>query len=373
MPANKLIILDDTFPNLASGFRIAEFSHYLRAYENSVVYTTTSLFDRYRYEYARLYPDLAYKVRPFAAYNDFSCALAYMMFLSNVHWFLPVLEHFKMPFVFTLCDGGFFHLDDPESDSKLLQVCSSPWFRKVITPIEVINDYLIKKNFTSPDKIEFVEGGIVTQIDYWEKNLAPKRYYQKDKSTFDICFIAYKYKPQGTDKGYDTFVEAARKLADYSPDFRFHVVGGFDENDIDVSGIRDRFHFYGRQYQDFFPGFYSMMDIHLSLMTLKKERMLHPGRIAGVCNTTAVQSALNRVAVFGIFEPEKIEEFIDGQDLVIIPEDVDRIVETVLSYFNDSDTLYRLSAAGRKKFARVYSVENQLGRRVEILNQYLRQ
>lgn len=368
--AKKLLILDDGFPSMATGFRIAEFSYYLKQHENSEVCSVVMDFDKMKAEYGRYYPDLIHKVRPVKANSDYSGALAYMIFLHNTFFFLPLIEFFQLPFVFTLCDGGFFHLDDEQSDTMLRTVFGSPYFRKVIIPINTIYDYVLRENFIPPDKAEFIEG-VITQTDYWEQQLVPKRYYKKDKNTFDICFIAHKYKDKGTDKGYDTFVEIAKRLAPLSEDIRFHVVGGYDENELDITPIRNRIIFYGQQYQHFFPEFYSRMDVYLSLMSLDPARKLHPGRIAGVCNTTAVQTALNGTALFGIYEPEQLPGFTDRENVVLLPEDTDEIVKLVSLYFNNLEALYRLSACGQQKFREFYRQENPLKKRFNVLKHYL--
>ena len=67
--------------------------------------------------------------------------------------------------------------------------------------------------------------------------------------------------PKGVDKGYDVFIEVARRLRGLHGDIVFHVVGSFDESDIDVSDLQEGIKFYGVRQTDFFPGFYASMDI----------------------------------------------------------------------------------------------------------------
>jgi glycosyltransferase involved in cell wall biosynthesis len=364
--SSKLIILDDTFPNLASGFRIAEFSYYLREYEISEAFSISAGFELVKSQYIQYYPDIAHKIQPFNTNNDFSCSLFYMVFLLNAYFFLPLIEYYQTPFVFTLYADGKYFIDDPVSDEQLQTVCSSPYLKKVIVTQKIDYDYLMQKDFLPPEKIEYIYG-VVTQTDYWEKNLVPKKYYPKDKNTFDICFVAYKYIERGIDKGYDIFVETAKKLAPLSEDIRFHVVGGFTENDIDVTAIRDRIKFYSRQHQGFFPSFYSKMDL---LLTPDHASKLHPGKYVFI-STSMVQTALNGVALFCIDEKKINTEFQNGTDLVILPDNIDGIVETISNYFHNLEDLYKLSANGMKKFKRIYAFDNQMKRRVEILNEFL--
>lgn len=364
----KMVILDETFPNMASGFRIAEYSSYLRQYENCEVYSATGLFDEYKKEYSKYYPELIDRVKKFDTKYDFSSSsLFYMIFLRIAYMFLPLIEYYKKPFIFTLYAGGDFYLNDKESDMKLRKVCNSPYLKKIIVNQKITYEYLVNNNFVSEDKIEYVFGG-VNQQDYWNQNLKLKKYYKKDKETFDICFVAYKYIDKGANKGYDTFIEVAKELAKFSDDIRFHVVGGFDENEIDVEEIRDKITFYGRQYQEFFPEFYSRMDV---LLSLERPFLLHPGNFGGFPTGSTVQTALNGVAVFGRDILKQNDMFTDGEDIIILPDSVEEMILIIIYYYNNLDCLYMLSEKCRKKFEEVFSMKNQMGKRIDILNEFL--
>jgi hypothetical protein len=60
-----IIVLDDFFPNIYSGFRIAEYNAFLQRYTNLTVYSTSLEFATAHAEYARRYPAFAHRVRPF--------------------------------------------------------------------------------------------------------------------------------------------------------------------------------------------------------------------------------------------------------------------------------------------------------------------
>jgi glycosyltransferase involved in cell wall biosynthesis len=366
---NKIIILDETFPNMASGFRIAEYSYYLKNYENSEVYSyiPSPYFEQYKNEYEKYYPDLAHRVHQFNPNADFSCSLFYMIFLKNAYMFLPIIEQYKIPFIFTLYAGGDFYLNDPQSDAKLSKVCKSPYLKKIIVNQKIGYEYLVSKKFISTDKIEYIFG-VVTQQDYWKENEFKKKYYKQDKNTFDICFVAYKYIDKGLNKGYDTFIEVAKKLSKVSEDIRFHVVGGFDENDIEISDFRDKITFYGRQYQEFFPQFYSKVDI---LLSLERPFILHSGSFDGFPTTSAVQTALNGVAVFATDTLNQNDGFKNGEDIVILPQNIVGIVETIIYYYNNVDKLYELSKKCKEAFTKVYSMENQLSNRKKVIDELL--
>ncbi|MCR4436033.1 MAG: hypothetical protein QHH06_06100 [Clostridiales bacterium] len=122
-------------------------------------------------------------------------------------------------------------------------------------------DYIINKGFTTPSRVEYIYG-IVTHPEYF-RNTPRKKYFKKDKNTFDICFVAHKYMLLGLDKEYDMFIAVCKKLAACTSNILFHVAGNFDRNEINVDDMNGRIIFYGLRDPDFFPGFYSGMDIIL--------------------------------------------------------------------------------------------------------------
>jgi glycosyltransferase involved in cell wall biosynthesis len=70
---------------------------------------------------------------------------------------------------------------------------------------------------------------------------------------------------RGLNKGYDVFIEVAKILYNlHGSNIVFHVVGNFDEKDIEVSELKDNIKFYGTRTTDWFPQFYANMDIIMS-------------------------------------------------------------------------------------------------------------
>jgi len=58
-PADELVVLDDFFPNLLTGFRVAEYNAYLGAFDNLRVLTALSGFATEHARYAARYPQFA--------------------------------------------------------------------------------------------------------------------------------------------------------------------------------------------------------------------------------------------------------------------------------------------------------------------------
>lgn len=363
MSQKKLTILDDYFPNLKTGFRVSEFNYYLEKYPNCDVFSTR--YEMHHPEYAAVYPQFSHRVKPFTLFDwtGQSSSLYYTVFLSNAHNFHFIYELANTPFVFELYPGGGYWINDPEVDAKLIKVLQSPLLKKVIVTQKMTYDYIVNHGFVTPDKVAYIYG-MVTHPQYFQTTV-PKRLYGRDKHTFDICFVAHKYMPLGLDKGYHIFVDVCKKLATLAPNIMFHVVGGFDRNEIDVSELGNRITFYGLQNPDFFPSFYSGMDIILSP---NAPFLLIPGKnYDGFPTGCCIDAALNNVAVFCTDILNQNEHFEHRKNIFIIPFIADDIANNVFEYYREPEKLYTLSALGQAKFKEVFDFGKQMGERCAVI------
>lgn len=375
--ARKLVVLDDGFPSLRSPFRVAEYNAYLEHWQDASVYSNAMIFsalgeDRSFVEvlddYASLYPELGKRVLKLPADINLDGDLAYCLFLNNTSRFLPLIEKNEAPFVFTLYPGGGFKLDQKDSDRMLSRVCSSPNFGKVIATQKVTRDYLLDRGFCGPEDVEFVYGGVFPSTQL-AKYAAPRNEYGRDKETFDVCFVAYKYTTGSIkSKGYDMFIETAKRLAETHEDIFFHVVGNFDESDLDLSGIGDRMKFHGRLPTESFPAFYANMDIILSP---NAPFALQPGAFDGFPTGACIEAGLCGVAVFSADPLDQNVAFEEGEEIIIIPRDAGSISDTIDYYYNNYDELRWLADKGREAFARVFDLRTQLEPRLRILSELL--
>jgi glycosyltransferase involved in cell wall biosynthesis len=373
-PEASLIILDNIFPHLLSSFRVAEFNAYLAAYEKAVVYSTgaafsaigeTRTFQEVRDEYDSHYPELSGRTFHLRRKVSHKGQLVYFVFIQNAGAFMDFLRRSKLPFVFTLYPGGGFRMDEPHSDETLRKVCALPNLRKVITTQKISHEYLLK--FLEPEKIEFIYGGVFPS-DRLAKAAVAKKYYQQDKQTFDVCFVAFKYMAGGVDKGYDVFIEVARELSRHHDDIRFHVVGPYDESDIDVSDLAGRIKFYGVRQTEFFPQFYSEMDLILAPNLPFK---LIPGAFDGFPTGGCIEAGLCGVAVFCTDPLNQNVAFKDGEEIVIIPRNVEQICALIGKYYHDYDRLAQLARRGQEAFKTAFAIETQIEKRLRILSEYL--
>lgn len=370
----NLIILDDVFPSTRSGFRYHEFTNYLKYIEGTKILTTgmrlhllgeTSLAELL-INYKRKYPEFGGKVFSFdGIWRPVECKLLLFTFLLNANLYLNYAENNGIPFVFTLYPGGGFVLDNEESDRLLKRVCTSSCFRKVIVTQQITYDYLIKNNFCSKEQIEFIFGVVIplNKIELAEK--CKKKYYGIDKDTLDICFVAYRYTKYGEDKGYDIFVDVAKKLVKKFSNIYFHVVGSFDESVIDISEIKDKIIFYGQKDEKWLSNFFEDKDIILSPNLSGK---ILQGSFDGFPTAACTDAGLAKVAIFCTDELGlNVGRFIDNEEIVIIPHDSEIIVQQIETFINNPKMLQSIAEKGQKKIIELYNFEAQIKPRIKLL------
>ena len=375
-----LLILDTLFPHPLSPFRYQEFVSYLDHFPNSVVLTTGEHlpavaetrnisevikdFEADHPEYKGKAVVTSHNIEPYGA------KLAYLIFLYNMKVFLDTLERNRIPFVFTLYPGGGFELNKSESDDALRRIFNSPQFRKVIVTQKITFDYLIDKGFCHPDQIEFIFG-VVTPLELL-RPYEGKRFFGFDKDTLDICFVAHKYTPQGIDKGYDMFIEAAQKLARSHENIRFHVVGNFSETDIPLNGLDGKLNFYGLQKREWFDSFYRDKDLILSPNVPFKIAQVN-GAFDGFPTASCTEAGLRNVAILCTDILKLNIKFSDGEDIVIIPHDSSKIVETIEDLYSNPAKVRRIAENGAARIREIYSYENQIAPRIRVLENVLQQ
>lgn len=371
-----LLIYDDIFPHPISGFRYEEFKVLLCHFESArifaeplsypIVNSDSSMHKTHIVEFKAKYPELKNKLVVKKTVVNINTKLFYCVFLNNIYSNLYWLEKYKIPFVFTLYPGGGFDVENEISNQKLKKVLSSPQFKKVIVTQLFTKNYLLKNKLCSEDKIEYIFGGVVPQISL-EREVTSKKYYP-EKETFDIVFCAAKYMPKGIDKGYDLFIELAIRLSKDFPFLRFHVIGGFDENDIDVSLLGEKVKFYGYQKFEDLASIYSNMDIILSP---NKPFLIGKGAFDGFPLGTVIEAVFNGVVPLITDNLNQNTEFEDGNEIIIINNEIDLIEKKIIDLIKEPEKLVSISKKSRAKFLEIYSNNYQLNPRIKILKEII--
>lgn len=379
---DKLVIIDPTFPQKEPfAFRNTEINEYLTRIKNVTAYAMYPMLpDEHAWfkhgygmkpeefvkninGYKNHYPKLAKKIKHLRPNTKYSFDLAYSFFLAETYVLLPFYEKNKIPFVFVLYPGGAFGIDNAKSDRMLRRIFESPYFRGVIVTQRITKNYLIRKKLCSRNKIEYIFGGFV---QFSEKDILPKVKYKIDKTTLDICFVAAKYSNQGVDKGYDLFVDVAKIIANKTPDVHFHVVGGFDRNEVDISGLDGRIEFYGYQKPDFLKEFYSKMDI---LLSPNRPFKLYEGNFDGF--PIGADASYCGVALFVSDELNMNEHYKDKNDIVLISLNAKTIADNILYYYSNTGELYDLASRGQERSRKLFSTKRQINARMNFFKQFL--
>lgn len=375
----NIVVIDSVLPNKnAVGPRNSDLLEFVKKLPGFVYYTMYPMkpgkeawfshgygmakedFKRNLKEYVAQYPEAKGKIKLLFSERKYRFNLAYTYFLAETYTLLPFLEKHKIPFVFLLNPGGAFGINNESSDAMVRKVCSSKFFRKVIVNQKLLKDYLIDKELCPKSKILYDFSG---SAQFKLPDVKTKRKFKRDKPTFDICFVAAKYSPKGVDKGYDLFIAAAKRLAEYRPDIRFHVVGGFDETEIDVSDIKDVIKFYGFLDPAALPKFYSTMDI---FMSPNRPFKLYEGNSDGFPLSAGAMYC--GVCGFNADELNMNTEFAHDE-VVIIKTQVKDIVEKVKYFYNNLDELYAVSRKGQKKAQYFYDIEKHIEGRIQLFKE----
>lgn len=367
------LVLDDFFPNLLTGFRVAEYNAHLQAFSQLSVLSNLGDFALQHAHYAQRYPALADRVRPYAPAWLAGAGLAYLNFLNNAWHYLPALHQHRLPFVLTLYPGGGFGLDEPESDSKLATVLASPLLQAIIVTQPVTQDYLrsfaAERGLALPP-LHRIDGVVANPLYFAPGGPDRAPGFGAGKATLDICFVAERYMPLGANKGYPEFIAAALALID-QPDLRWHVVGGgFEDEDIDAAALGERLRFHGRLTTHDLRQFFAGMDL---IVSPNQPYLLHPGNFDGFPTGCCVEASLCGVAVMATDVLGQNPGYSDGESILLLDMAsgtplAQQIEDRIRSMLSDVSALARIGQAGRSLTRRLYAPDRQIGQRQRILH-----
>lgn len=377
----EIMVIDSIFPRKnPMGFRNAEINKLLELSNKINSYTmypmqagqnawfkhgygkTKEEFRENKKGYLSIYPENRNRIKYLEPLNNYNAKLAYSLFLAETHTLLPFYHKHSIDFVFTLYPGGAFGLDNKGSDKMLEDVFSSGHFKKVITTRNITKKYLLEKGLCKEDYVAEMNG----YRQFNKEEVKRKKLYPNEKKYFDICFVAMKYSERGVDKGYDIFIEIAKRLTKKYRDMRFHVVGDFSEKDIDVATIKDSIKFYGVKTPEFLLDFYSGMDIFLSPNRAFK---LYEGNFDGF--PLGSDAGYAGVAMFITDELSQNTDFTDDKDIKIIDTDVEKVEEAIIHYYTNIGDLYELSRKGQERLFIIFNTEEQAQKRIQLFEEII--
>jgi glycosyltransferase involved in cell wall biosynthesis len=360
-----IAIVDDYFPTVGTGFRLAEFSWLLRRDVVSEVLTTVEpLHERIGW-YSATQPLVWKRVRRFEEARLARHELAYVLFLNNAVHHVETFERIGMPFVVTLYPGGGLYLGEPEAERKLERVLGSPMLRHVITTQPIVTDRVRAGVGEDVEVTEIL--GVVVDPEY----LGPGPGHRNDyydpadpTSVLRLCFVAHKYTPDGADKGFPEFLGTIAALRAAGVPVRGQVVGGFDASDLPAEHADLPIEFVGLLPTATLRQFFADQDVILSPT---RTDVLAPGSFDGFPTGATIEAALCGVAVVASDGRGQNRLFTDGRDIVLVRPDADEIVRRLLAVIRRPGELRRLALAGLSTARAGYSLNRQLwGRRAAL-------
>jgi lipopolysaccharide transport system ATP-binding protein len=361
---SQIIILDDYFPNVLTGFRVAEYNAYLAAFPDLKIYSTYPDFQAAHSKYSITYPHFSQRISPYNASVTSKTKLVYINFLNNAHRFLDDLEKNHTPFILNLYPGGGFDLNDEISDDKLKRVLSSKLLRHVITTQSVTTDYL--KRFTTCCPVTEIYGVV---IDSSIPSDAVNRSNERDTDDLRICFVAQKYMPLGSNKGYPEFIETLCKLYSAGYGFTASVVGNFAPTDINLDQeVRAKIRWLGNLTTAELKVFFSQQDV---IVSPNKPFTLSAGNFDGFPTGACVEASLCGVALVCSDPLLLNKHFAHGRDLIICEPNSDAVVEALLPLMQNKSLCRMIGQNGSALCRELFSKQVQIDQRIDIIMRYV--
>lgn len=369
---NSLIIYDDFFPNPVSGFRFDEFTFLLKNIPSSrVIIDSEKTYSYFGYSKESRNVHLndffiangneidTKRVSFVRKFNNINCKLVYLVFHNNLLRIYNYLEFFKVPYVITLYPGGGFIINDDETDKALSHKLSSNLCKGVIVNQSFTKKYLIDKGICDEQKIKLIFGLPISR-DKLLYNLDLKQYYPHPKEHLDICFVAARYSKMGMDKGYDLFIEAAKFLNKKYAFIFFHVIGGFNEMDIEPEGLLNNIKFYGSIKSAELGCLLSNFDI---IVAPNRTDVLTKGAFDGFPVGCCVEALLVGCCVITTDPLKENQFYIENKEIFIVEPFVEQIVDIIEKLLFRPELIKTTGEAGMTKTKKLYSIGAQLKER----------
>ena len=375
---NFLIIFDDIFPSIYSPFRYEEYTEYIKYFENVIIFTTgkslkavgesrdiKEVIKKFE-EKNNIFKGKVFELNDgnIKMIKNLKCKVSILTFLTNVRENIEILEKYEIPFIFTLYPGGGFVLNDKNCDLELRKICNSKYFRKVIVTQKNVYKYLLKNKIAKKHQIEFIYGVVTPNEILKESNDLESKKYGVNKDKLDLCFVAHKYTEKGIDKGYDIFISVAKELNKKFKNIDYHVIGGFNENDIDVSELGDNISFYGVKDSKWLRNFYKKMDI---IVSPNRPFKLSKGSFDGFPTGACTEAMINGVALICTDELKLNVKFTNHQDIIIIKPELEELEKEIENLYNNPKCIEKIALEGRKKALEIYSKESQMTPRMKLI------
>jgi glycosyltransferase involved in cell wall biosynthesis len=179
-----------------------------------------------------------------------------------------------------------------------------------------------------------------------------------------ICFVAHKYDPGGSTKGYPVFIEVCANLAARYAGLEFSVVGNYGPDDLDIPDqLAGNLQFKGL-----------MATAQLRQFLLTQDLMISPNRqytITGAAfdsfpTTSCVEASLCGVAIL-CSDELNLNRFYEPDEMIICDPEASAILRVIEPLLASPSAITQLGEQGRRKSAMLFSADAQLLPRTRIL------
>lgn len=361
-----LVVLDDYFPNLTTGFRIAEYNWLLRHGLADEVLTTAEPWQHLAGRYAEAFPDLASRVQRFEPGRLAGKSAAYISFLNNAVYYLPFLEEHNVPLVLQLYPGGGLHIGDAGTDRHLEAIRDSGLLRGVIVTNHRVYRWLLESH-PNIGPVALIPGVVIDSEFLAAGPGARTDYPLGVEDPVSLAFVAHKYSADGRDKGFPDFLQIISALADEGINVEGHIIGNFDLNDVPSACQSDRLRFHGLVTATQMKSILTRTHI---VVSLNRPGILHEKQFDGFPTASTVSAALCGAAIVATDFFEENRDFIPGRDILIVPDDPVRAAKSILLAIKGGRVPH-LARFGLRASRNRYGEKSQLIPRKEAIAQFL--
>jgi lipopolysaccharide transport system ATP-binding protein len=363
---SDIVVIDDFYPNLTTGFRVAEYNHYLRAFPDLLIASTIGDFKERHAVFGKLYPDLRSRVVSFDPELLSHAKLCYLNFLNNAHYHVEYLEAAALPFLFTLYPGGGFELHSDETDLKLKRVLRSPMLRAVISTQSITTQVL--RDLRCPVEVYELYGATINPTYLRSSDMRSRNALNDRSPKPNICFVAHKYDLKGRTKGYPTFIELAAKLSNRLSGAAFSVVGNYGPDDIDIPGpLKQEMQFKGLLPTSQLRDFLFTQDLMISP---NQPYTVSGSMFDGFPTASCVEASLCGVAIV-CSDELNLNHFYNSDEMIVCAPAASAILEVIEPLLANPSLTAQIGERGRKKSLLLFSAEAQLLPRTRILRDIL--
>jgi len=373
----KFVIIDKFFPLNNYPWRYLEIKAYLETFNKSLVLCedanykgkrTKQQFNNELTEFLKtskgINPKRIQRVSSNPFKTNYQAKLFYFLFYEDAVRFYPYLKQNKINFGFTLYPGGGFIPYNNQVDAQLNQIVGSNLCKFVIVDMPYTKKYLLDWLNLDTNKIKVLYG---PPIEHSSPN--DKMWFKKSIMSLKICFAAKKYMKRGCDKGFDVFIEIAKHF--FSTDFniQFHCFGDFKINDLSENELKfTNIYFHGLLPPIEYHEQISKMDIIIS----PNRCYTNGGDIDGFPTASVIEAGLNQVLMM-CSDPLNNNQgyFKDGEEIIIISDNINDIIRKIEYLYFNEDKIQEIASKGREKIRTLFSYENTIQKRVEIIRKFI--